>query len=76
MWLSAVDPELSVVLASASVRCREVSGRQDPVRLPLKERPRRSGPPAWDEPPVEAVPDRDALAQPQPEYVFNHQVQW
>ena len=28
------------------------------------------------EPPVEAVPDSDALAQPQPEYVFDQQVQW
>jgi len=34
------------------------------------------GPPAWDDPPVEAVPDWDALAQPQPEYVFNQEVQW
>ena len=33
-------------------------------------------PPAWDDPPVEAVPDWDALAQPQPEYVFDQQVQW
>ena len=34
------------------------------------------GPPAWDDPPIEAVPDWDALAQPQPEYVFDQQVQW
>jgi len=34
------------------------------------------GPPAWDNPHVEAVPNRDALAQPQPEYVFDQQVQW
>jgi hypothetical protein len=34
------------------------------------------GPPAWDDPPVEAVPDWDALAQPQPEYVFDQEVQW
>ncbi len=34
------------------------------------------GPPAWDDPPVEAVPDWDALAQPSPEYVFNQEVQW
>ncbi len=34
------------------------------------------GPPAWDDPPVEAPPDGDALAQPQPEYVFDQQVQW
>ncbi|MGB8145992.1 MAG: hypothetical protein WCF05_12620 [Chromatiaceae bacterium] len=33
-------------------------------------------PPAWDDPPVEAPPDGDALAQPQPEYVFDQQVQW
>jgi hypothetical protein len=45
----------------------------------LEQRPRISparGPPAWDAPPVEAVPDWDALAQPQPEYVFDQQVQW
>lgn len=29
------------------------------------------GPPAWDGPPIEAVPGWDALAQPQPEYVFD-----
>jgi len=34
------------------------------------------GPPAWDDPPVEAVPDWDALAQPHPEYVFDQEVQW
>jgi hypothetical protein len=34
------------------------------------------GPPAWEDPPVEAVPDWDALAQPSPEYVFNQEVQW
>jgi hypothetical protein len=34
------------------------------------------GPPAWDDAPVEAVPDWDALTQPQPEYVFNQEVQW
>ena len=34
------------------------------------------GPPAWEDPPVEAVPDWDALAQPPPEYVFDQQVQW
>jgi hypothetical protein len=43
------------------------------------EPPRMSparGPPAWDGPPVEPVPDWDALAQPQPEYVFDQEVQW
>jgi hypothetical protein len=34
------------------------------------------GSPVWDDPPVEAVPDWDALAQPQPEYVFDQRVQW
>ena len=32
------------------------------------------GPPPWDTPAIEAVPDRDALAQPQPDYVFDQQV--
>jgi len=31
------------------------------------------GPLAWDDPPAEAVPDWDALARPQPEYVFHQQ---
>jgi hypothetical protein len=34
------------------------------------------GPPAWDDALVDAAPDCDALAQPAPEYVFDHQVQW
>lgn len=34
------------------------------------------GPPTWDDPPVAAVPDWDALAQPPPEYVFDRRVQW
>jgi len=34
------------------------------------------GPPAWDDTPVEAVPDWGALAQPQPEYLFDQEVQW
>jgi len=45
----------------------------------LEQRPRISpalGPPAWDDPAIEAVPDWDALVQPQPEYVFDQQVQW
>jgi len=34
------------------------------------------GPPAWDDPPIEAVSDWEALAQPSPEYVFHQEVQW
>jgi len=34
------------------------------------------GPPAWDDPPVNAAPDWEVLAQPQPEYVSNKQVRW
>ena len=33
------------------------------------------GPSAWDNLPVEAVPDWDALAQPPPEYIFDQPVQ-
>jgi hypothetical protein len=33
------------------------------------------GPPAWDDPPVEPVPDWNALAQPPPQYVFDQRVQ-
>jgi len=34
------------------------------------------GPPAWDDPLVDAAPDWDALAQPEPEYAFDQQVPW
>jgi hypothetical protein len=34
------------------------------------------GPPAWDDPPADLGPDWDALAQPQPQFVFNQEVQW
>lgn len=34
------------------------------------------GPPAWDDGLADAVPDCDALAPPEPEYLFDQQVQW
>ena len=34
------------------------------------------GPPAWDDALADAVPDRDALAQPEAEFLFDQQVQW
>jgi hypothetical protein len=34
------------------------------------------GPPAWDDALAGAVPDWDALAQPELEYLFDQQVQW
>ncbi len=41
---------------------------------PPRFRPAR-GPPAWDDPPVDAVPNWDAMAaQPQPEFFFDQQV--
>jgi hypothetical protein len=33
-------------------------------------------PPAWDAPPVDAVPDWEAVAQPSPECIFDQEVQW
>jgi hypothetical protein len=42
---------------------------------PLPISPAR-GPLAWDDPPVDLVPDWDALAQPSPEQVFDQEVQW
>ena len=57
----------------------------DPVRRILThigepaEPPRISparGPPAWEDPAIAAVPDWDALAQAQPEYLFDRQIQW
>ena len=58
---------------SASVRriLNDIGESAEPPRIS----PAR-GPPAWDDPLVEAVPDWDALAQPQPEYVFDQQVGW
>jgi hypothetical protein len=39
--------------------------------------PPARGPRAWEDALADAVPDCDALAQPEPEYVFfNQQVQW
>jgi len=34
------------------------------------------GPPPCDDGLADAVPDRDALAQPEPEYFFDQQVRW
>ncbi len=34
------------------------------------------GPPAWDDPPVDAIPDWEALAQPSPEHAFDQEVPW
>jgi len=33
-------------------------------------------PPAWEDPPVETVPDWDTLGPPPPEYVFDQRVPW
>jgi hypothetical protein len=33
-------------------------------------------PPAWADALADPVPERDALAQPEPEYLFDQQVQW
>ena len=43
---------------------------------PAHPRTGHRGPPAWDDPPVDLVPDWEALAQPSPEYVFDPEVQW
>ena len=48
----------------AGGRCREVSRRQYPVRRSLKDQPRRSGPPAWGDVLVEAVPDWNPTGTP------------
>jgi len=58
-------------------RCPLWRGQQTAVsnRSSPKEKRRRSAPTAWGAP-VEAAPDWDALAQPQPELVFDQQVQW
>jgi hypothetical protein len=70
---------------AATVRIVALSTEAAPVRRIINhigkpaEPPRISpapGPSAWDAPPVAAVPNWDGLAQPQPEYVFDQQVQW
>ena len=46
--------------------------------MPTRIAPVR-GPPMWeasDDGLADAVPDWDALAQPEPEYVFDQQAQW
>lgn len=45
----------------------------------IAEPPRISparGSPAWNGPPVDPVPNWEALAQPSPEYVLDQEVQW
>ena len=56
---------------SASVRriLNHIGEPAEPPRVP----PAR-GRPTWDDPPVDAVPDWDALAQPQPGLVFDQKV--
>ena len=34
------------------------------------------GPSTWDDPPVDLVPDWEALGQPSSEYVFDQEAQW
>ena len=34
------------------------------------------GPPAWDDALADAVPDWEALAQPEPEFLYDQQVVW
>ncbi len=34
------------------------------------------GPPPWEAPPVDAAPDWDTLAQPEPAYAFDQPVPW
>ncbi len=58
---------------TASVR-RIFNPIGDPVQPPPITPAR--GPPMWDDGLMHAVPDWDALAQPEPEYVFDQQVQW
>ena len=66
------EPDTEQYVSASVARILNHIGQ--PAELPSISPARR--PPAWDDPPVEAVPDWDALAQPQPEYVFDQQVQW
>ena len=80
--MSGPFPSVPLVLPdfAADIRCAAFITEAAPVQRILNhigepaEPPRISparGPPARDDPPVEAVPDWDALAQPQPEFVFD-----
>jgi hypothetical protein len=66
----------------ADMRLRAFITQAAPVRRILNhigEPPRISparGPPAWDDPASDAVPDWNVLAQPQPVYVFDQREQW
>jgi hypothetical protein len=87
MLLARLFKSLPLVCPNCGADLRTVAfvTRAPPVRRILNhigepaERPRISparGPPAWDDPPVDLVPDWKAQAQPSPEYVFDQEVQW
>jgi len=64
---------VALITGAAPVR-RILNHIGEPAEPPRISRAR--GPPAREEPPVDAVPDWDTLAQPPPERVFDHQVPW
>ena len=64
---------VAIITATAPIE-RILTHISEPAEPP-RNSPAR-GPPAWEHPPVEAVPDWDALAQAPPEHVFDQRVQW
>ncbi len=58
--------------ATAYGRDADLGGAPRAAKAPASPARR---PPAWDDPPVELVPDWAALAQPSLAYVFDQQVQ-
>ena len=67
------DMRIAAFIPEAAPVARLLNQIGQPAELPRISLTR--GPPAWDDPAIEAVRDLDALAQPQPEYVFGHHVQ-
>ena len=87
MLLARLFESLPLVCPNCGADMRIVAfiTETDPVRRILThigepaEPPRIAparGPPAWDDPPADPVPDWEALAQPSPEHVFDQAVQW
>lgn len=63
---------IAFITETAPVRrmLSHIGASTEPPRIALAR-----GPPAWDDLPVAAIPDRETLAQPSPEYVFDQEVQ-
>jgi hypothetical protein len=66
-------PEITAIAEAAPVE-RILTHIGEPAQPPPIAPAR--GPPAWNDGLADAIPDWHALAQPEPEYFFDQQVQW